>query len=136
MNLASLAFDRTDLYVIVSAVIFTSLVWTIVALLKRNTPTMESLNELATLTNTKGGIIILLLIMWFFTLTSTIAICLWAVVKGIDPQNGIIVLLLSNLFSGAWGNTNGALFKTMTGEDPKPIPPAQSATLQVEKDGK
>lgn len=83
-------------------------------------PDPTLLQNYATLTNTKGGIIILLIIMWWGTLLLTIAICLWVIVRGVDPQNGVLVVLLSMLTSGAWGNVNGALFKTMTGEDPKP----------------
>lgn len=120
MNLASFTFDKTDLYVGVILAVLLGMCFLTVALLKRKTPTIESLNELAALSNTKGGIIILLLIMWFFTLTLTTSIALWAIVKGVDPQNGILILLFGMLSSGAWGNVNGALFKTMTGEDPKP----------------
>ena len=114
------AITKTDVY-IASGVILIAFFLALVVHLFRNgvLPSMNTLADLCAMVNTKGGIIVLLTMMWFITLGGTAAICLWAIVHGVDPQNGILVVLLSVLTSGAWGNVNGALFKTMTGDEPK-----------------
>jgi hypothetical protein len=73
----------------------------------------------ATVCNTKGGIILLLLLLWLGTLGLITVFCIWVVARGFDPQNSVIVTLLGTLIGTAFGTVNGALFKTMTGEDPK-----------------
>lgn len=82
---------------------------------------IDGILKIAPVFNSKGGIILLLTFMWFMTLGATVAICLWAIIHGVDPQNGVLIVLLSVLTSGAWGNVNGAWLKTMTGEDLKPV---------------
>lgn len=131
--LSGLTFDKLDLYILIAAFILSGVIWKTLTTFKQHVPTLASLQELATLTNTKGGIIILLVFMWFFTLILTTGIALWAIVHGVDPQNGILILLFGMLSSGAWGNVNGALFKTMTGEDPKPIPPSGMTIVQKDE---
>lgn len=74
----------------------------------------------ATIANTKGGIILILLTLWVMTLFVTIGFCVWVIVRGVDPQHGVVITLLGVLSGTAFGNINGAFFKTMTGEDPKP----------------
>lgn len=112
--------DRLDIYIALAAVIVTVVIITaITAAFKGKFPSVETLQELATLFNTKGGIVILLVTMWWFTLVSTVCFGIWVIVKGVDPQHAVVVTILGMLISQAFGNVNGALFKTMTGEDPK-----------------
>lgn len=108
---------KIDVWVVIALVL---LVWFALKACKFKVPDPTLLGAYANLTNSKGGIIILLTFMWFITLGLTISICLWAIIHGIDPQNGILILLLGVLTSGAWGNVNGAWLRTLTGEDPKP----------------
>jgi hypothetical protein len=83
-------------------------------------PSPDTVQTYATIANTPGGIVIILVVLWLFTLTLTTAICLWVIAKGIDPQNGTLVMLTGMLSSGAFGAVNGALFTSITGKEPKP----------------
>ena len=87
-------------------------------------PDATTVQGYATISNTKGGIILILLFLWLFTLILTVGFCIWVIVKGIDPQHAVVITLIGTLTGTAFGNVNGAFFKTMTGEDPKvPLPP-------------
>lgn len=78
----------------------------------------------ATICNTKGGIIMILFFLWIFTLVVTVTFCVWVIRAGVSPEHAVVISLLGVLSGTAFGNVNGAFFKTMTGEDPKPpIPP-------------
>jgi hypothetical protein len=88
---------------------------------QRNSMKAQSLQELATVFNTKGGIVFVLLIMWLFTLCGTVSFGIWIIAKGIDPQHTIVVTILGMLVSQAFGNVNGALFTAFKGEDPHPL---------------
>ena len=81
----------------------------------------QGLQELVTVFNTKGGIVFVLLIMWFITLSGTVAFGIWVISKGIDPQHAIVITILGMLVSQAFGNVNGALFTAFKGEDPQPL---------------
>ena len=81
----------------------------------------QGLQELATVFNTKGGIVFVLLFMWLFTLCGTVSFGIWIIAKGIDPQHTIVVTILGMLVSQAFGNVNGALFTAFKGEDPHPL---------------
>jgi hypothetical protein len=115
-------FERLDLYVgaaVLIAVLLIALAWKIVNQSAWSLPSVQDIQELATMCNTKGGIVLLLVTMWAFTLTIILIFSIWVIIKGIDPQNAIVVLVLGMMTSGAFGTINGALFRTMTGEDPK-----------------
>lgn len=90
-------------------------------------PDPSMVQSYATVTNTPGGIILILLFLWLFTLSLTVAFCVWVIVKGVDPQHAVVITLIGTLTGTAFGNVNGAFFKTMTGQDPHPIPPVNPA---------
>jgi hypothetical protein len=97
-----------------------------------NVPTVQDLQALATVFSTKGGFIFMLLIMWFSTLTITIAFGVWVIWKGIDPQHAVVVTILGMLVSQAFGNVNGALFTAFKGDDPKAPPGISTQTSTTE----
>jgi hypothetical protein len=114
-------FDKLDVYIIVATALFVLFaVATISAAFRGKLPSVQTLQNLATLFNTKGGIIILLVMMWWCTLAGTVSFCVWVVAKGIDPQHPVVVMVLGMLISQAFGNVNGSLFTMFKGEDPKP----------------
>jgi hypothetical protein len=113
-------FNKIDVYIIVGTV-FVSVVALLTLLIwYRRFPTVQTLTEISSLFNTKGGIIMVLWLAWWLTLFTTLSFGIWVIVKGVDPQHGVVITLLAMLSSQAFGNVNGALFKTMTGEDVKP----------------
>lgn len=117
-------FDRWDVYVALFAALFTLVaVATIVAAFKGRMPSVQTLQNLATLFNTKGGVVVLLVFMWWFTLVGTVSFGIWVIAKGIDPQHTVVVTILGMLISQAFGNVNGSLFTMFKGEDPKPLNP-------------
>lgn len=116
----SVTLDKADIYIATGAFLLGVIILLALLILRKGvSPSMDTLSDLCAIVNTKGGIIILLTLMWIGTLSGTVAICLWAIIHGVDPANATLVVLLSVLTSGAWGNVNGALFKTMTGDEPK-----------------
>jgi hypothetical protein len=117
--LAFATFDKTDIYIVAVTIVFCILIGSIFYLLRHTALSLDTLQGLAAIANSKGGLVVLMAFMWFFTLTGTTAFCIWVLVKGIDPQNGVLVTLLGMLVSGAFGTVNGALFRSMSGEEPK-----------------
>lgn len=92
-------------------------------------PDPTVLASYASIANTQGGMIMILLILFISVFAITTVFCIWCLVRGIDPQNGIVILL-TGLFSGAIGAVSGALFTAMKGEAkivpgpaPAPVPP-------------
>jgi hypothetical protein len=90
-------------------------------------PDAATVQSYATITNTPGGLILILTILWVFTLANLEAFCIWTLVKGIDPQNGTVILLQGMLSTGAFGAVSGALFSQMKGQEPShpPKPPTE-----------
>lgn len=117
-SLVMAAFGRFDLYGILAVFYVTIIAFTIYLIRTRQFPSIANLQDLATLFNTKGGLIILLTIMWLFTLVGTVIFAVWILVRGIDPSNSVVVAMLALLTGTAFGNVNGAWLKTMTGEEP------------------
>lgn len=120
--LASMAaVTKVDVYVIAIAGLLT--LATISILRQVVIPSFSTLSSFMALLNSKGGLIFVLLILWIISFTASIALGLWALVKGVSPENAILMMLLSWVTGQAWGNINGALLKTMTGEQPPLTPP-------------
>ena len=114
-------FDKLDIYIALGTAILVMLVIiTVMAAYRGKFPSVETLQELATVFNTKGGIVLVLLLMWWITLSGTVAFGIWVIAKGVDPQHTVVVTLLGMLVSQAFGNVNGALFTAFKGDDPKP----------------
>jgi hypothetical protein len=127
-----MSFDKLDIYIALGAVIITAfLVSTLILAYRGKFPSVQTLQDIATMFNTKGGIVLLLVVMWFLTLSTTVIFGVWVIVKGVDPQNAVTITIFGMLISQAFGNVNGALFKTMTGDDPKPIPTSSSTVTSV-----
>jgi hypothetical protein len=96
-----------------------------------NLPTVQDIQELATVFSTKGGFILALLVMWFVTLFGTVSFGIWVIVKGVDPQHAVVVTILGMLVSQAFGNVNGSLFTSFKGDDPKAPPGVTSETSRT-----
>ena len=127
-------FDKLDIYIALGALVLgIAFVSAVVLAYRGKVPSVETLQELATVFNTKGGIVLVLLVMWTGTLAGTVAFGIWVIAKGIDPQHAVVVTLLGMLVSQAFGNVNGALFTAFKGEDPKPTPGIQSVKTVTEK---
>lgn len=133
MSLALLAFPtitRTDVWI---AVLLSLLVTLAIKACRVQTPDPAKVQAFATISNTKGGIILILLGLWLFTLVITAIFSVWIIVRGVDPQHPVAITFLAMLTGTAFGNVNGALFKTMTGEDPKaPASIQQTTTTRIE----
>jgi hypothetical protein len=107
---------KYDVYALILLAFFALIVHQI---LKRVVfPSFETFSGTVALLNSKGGIIFVLLILWIISFGVSIAFGWWIIVKGISPQNALVMVLISWLTGQAWGNANGALLKTMTGEEP------------------
>jgi hypothetical protein len=133
MRAAILSLDKLDIYVALIAALFAASVLLLLKFVKSpDLPSVQSLQNLATVFNTRGGIVVLLTFMWYSTLAITVGFCIWVVARGIDPQNAVVVTLLGVLVGQAFGNVNGALFKTMTGDEPKVLPSADQSSKTQE----
>ena len=138
--MALATFDKTDIYIVAVTILFCVMLGSIFYLLKHTALSLDTLQGLAAIANSKGGLVVLMAFMWFFTLIGTTMFCIWVLTKGIDPQNAVLLNLLGMLVSGAFGTVNGALFRSMSGEEPKqngnktgnlpsqPQPPTSSAS--------
>jgi hypothetical protein len=115
--------DKLDIGILlVSVVLIVAFVAWVITMTNRGLfPSVSTLQDLATVFSTKGGIILVLLIMWWLTLSGTVAFGVWVIAKGIDPQHAVVVTLLGMLVSQAFGNVNGSLFTMFKGEDPRPL---------------
>jgi hypothetical protein len=96
-----------------------------------NLPTVQDIQELATVFSTKGGFILALLVMWFWLIIVAVSFGIWVISKGIDPQNAIVVTILAMLVSTAFGGVCGALFTAFKGDDPKAPPGVTSETSRT-----
>lgn len=133
MSAAVFAFPeitRTDVWV---AIVLALVVTLAIKACRVRTPDPATIQSFATISNTKGGIILILLGLWLFTLVITAIFSVWIIVRGVDPQHPVAITFLAMLTGTAFGNVNGALFKTMTGEDPKaPASIQQTTTTRIE----
>lgn len=98
-------------------------------------PTVESIQGLATVSATKGGNIIILMVMafsFFFAGMRLIYYCLGLSVDGkITVDNAVMMLAISFVTGTAFGNVMGALLKTMTGENVKSDTSSVTVTKEV-----
>ncbi len=122
-------FDKLDVYLIAGTFILTISMIVFMAMLWRRAPSVESLEALASIFNTKGGIIMFLWLAWWVTMFLVIGFGSWVIIKGVDPQHAVVITIMGMLVSNAFGNVSGALFKTMTGEEPRP-PAGTTSTVQ------
>ena len=118
---------QTNIWLMVLFVMFSLTFVAIAAIRRCGFPSVDTLIKLAPLFNSKGGLILLLTVMWFFSMIVTISVVIWVVAGKVDPQNTVVVMLLGMLTSGAFGGVSSVLFRTMTGEDP-PAPNTSSET--------
>jgi hypothetical protein len=102
-----------------AVIILAALVILAIKACRAKVPDPSVVQSYATIANTQGGMILILLILFISTFSITTVFCIWTLVRGIDPQNGIVILL-TGLFSGAIGAVSGALFTAMKGQEPKP----------------
>lgn len=114
--------DRYDiLYVLIGAVI----VYLVLAY-RRLLPSVDSLQSLATVANTKGGNILVLLfltLVFFFTGIGLIYWSLNRMVEGkLSADNAVLMMGLSFVLGTAFGGSFSSMLKVMSGEDPKPTP--------------
>jgi hypothetical protein len=86
-------------------------------------PSAESIQSLATVMATKGGNILILTGMgfvFFFAGLRLIYYCLSLSIDGkVSTDNAVMMLAITFVTGTAFGGTQGALLKTMTGENVK-----------------
>ena len=86
-------------------------------------PSTESIQNLATVLATKGGNIMILTGMgfvFFFAGLRLIYYCLSLSIDGkVSTDNAVMMLAITFVTGTAYGGTQGALLKTMTGENVK-----------------
>lgn len=111
-----LNITRFDVWAVI---ILTLLIVLAIKACKFTWPDPTKLASYASIANTQGGMIMILFWLFISVFAITTVFCVWALVRGIDPQNGIVILL-TGLFSGAIGAVSGALFTAMKGGEPKP----------------
>jgi hypothetical protein len=109
--------NRTDIYLLAAVVL---IIWFALKACKLKLPEPSVIQGYATITNTPGGLILILTALFILTLLLTLGFGVWVLTRGIDPQNATVILLMGMLSSGAFGGVSGALFTRMTGQDPKP----------------
>jgi hypothetical protein len=119
---------RTDVWVVIILAAIITLA--IKACRGVKVPDPSVIQSYATIANTQGGMILILLMLFISVFTMTTIFCIWTLVRGIDPQNGIVILL-TGLFSGAIGAVSGALFTAMKGQEPKPPVTTQSTVVET-----
>jgi hypothetical protein len=119
---------RLDIWI---AIALTLLVVLMIKACRFTWPDPSVVQSYATVANTPGGLILILLVLWIGTLAITVAFCVWVLVRGIDPQNGTVVLITGMLSSGAFSAVSGALFTRMTGQEPK-LPGTSSTSTTVQ----
>lgn len=109
----------------------------LVLLALRRLPTVASIQALATMLNTRGGnILVLVLFSWFFFVQAMRLMyqLVWMVqTHKLTADNAFAQVGLQFVTSSAFGGAFGALLKTMTGESPiiihaEPAPPASAST--------
>lgn len=108
-------------------------------------PDPDAVQRYATIANTPGGLIMILLLLFAGLMGAVMLFVVWAIVRNVDPQNGLVILL-TGLLSGAIGAVSGALFTAMKGQEPHPaitnistattassaVPPVSPATPDLE----
>lgn len=86
-------------------------------------PTTDAIQDLATVLATKGGNIMILTSMgliFFFAGLRLIYYCLSLSIDGkVSTDNAVMMLAITFVTGTAFGGTQGALLKTMTGENVK-----------------
>jgi len=119
---------RTDVWIFISLAL---LVWFLIKACRFQWPEPAKMQGYATITNTPGGLILILTLLFVLTLFSTLAFGVWIIARGIDPQNAVAITILGMLTSGAFGGVSGALFSQMKGQDPHPPNTTQSTSTVV-----
>jgi hypothetical protein len=91
-----------------------------VLLYTKRMPSVEHMKEFATILNSKGGNIFVLMVMslWFFILGMRFFYySLGLIVQGkLTPDNAVLLMGVTFITGSAFGGFSGALLKTMTGE--------------------
>lgn len=98
-------------------------------------PSTDSIQALATISATKGGNIIILLVMslaFFYSGLRLIYYCLGQSIDGkVATDNAVMMLAITFVTGTAFGATLGALLKTMTGENVKGDTSSLTLTKEV-----
>ncbi len=83
---------RLEIDLIIVGMMVTTFAFALTMLLQRRYPSVETIEGIAAIFNTKGGIIMFLWIAWWMTLLITIAFGMWVIIRGVDPQHGVMAL--------------------------------------------
>lgn len=110
-------------------VMFCTLMWF------KKLPPVESLQNLATLVNTKGGNILVLAgfsLVFFFTSLGLIYWALNRMAEGkLSADNAVLMMALSWLLGTAFGGSFSSMLKVMTGEETQ-VPPPKTIEKKTE----
>jgi hypothetical protein len=108
---------RTDIWLIIGLVL---VIWILLKACRGvRIPDPSILQGYATIANTQGGMILILLCLFGFVFVITLVFVWWCLLRGIDPQNGLVIMI-TGLTAGSVGAFSGALLGAMKGQDPKP----------------
>jgi len=113
-----MTFDRWDILIVivVAVAVYMTMAY------RRVLPSVSSIQELATVVNTKGGIVIVLGSMssFFFVITIWLIYVIIQDLKShsLREDNAIVLLALQFCMNNAFSLCLGAMLKTMTGENP------------------
>jgi hypothetical protein len=109
----------------------------IVLLWFKRLPSIQSLQGLADLLNTKGGIVMLLTLLSITFFAAGMRMMYWAVNMQLDGKlttdNALIISAFNFCTGTAFGGSFAALLKTMTGEEPSKKAPAGEEVPPVPK---
>lgn len=108
-------FTRFDVWAVILLVLGVLLA---IKACKWQWPAPATMQGYATISNTPGGLILILTLLFILTLFLTIGFGVWIIARGVDPQNAVAITILGMLSSGAFGGVSGALFSQMKGQDP------------------
>ncbi len=117
LALSAIPITHADVWVAICLVMLITL---LIKACRLKWPEPATMQGYATITNTPGGLILILTSLFVLTLFLTIGFAVWIIARGIDPQNAVAITILGMLSSGAFGGVSGALFSQMKGQDPHP----------------
>jgi hypothetical protein len=109
-----LNITHTDVWLVVVLAGFATIM---LRMCRMTWPDPSAVQNYAQMANSPGGIILILLGLFVTVFAIVTVFVIWCLVRGIDPQNGLVILL-TGLFSGAIGAVSGALFTAMKGVEP------------------
>lgn len=122
-------FDRYDILYIAAGIV---LLYAFMAY-RKVLPSVQAVQDLATLVNTKGGNILVLLFLTMVFFFTGVGLIYWALNRmqegKLAADNAVLMMGLSWVLGTAFGGSFSSMLKVMSGENP--IPPAGTTTTST-----